>query len=711
METDIINILRRQDTDLKTIIKLLEERIEIENNELVIDAISNLIKEQKIFLNGRNKYSLVTNEHIIAPLQSCSKELKYVKFNRDKIIIYPENTHTALINDLVVVEPTTCNTGKVVGIINRKNNKLVCEVKIKNNQLKLVPFNGNKEISIIADKELLKDLIEGDRVYIELDNKIDFDNEILVKNIVKLGHFNDKLNDEIAIAISKDFDIDFSDETIEEVKKIPMEVSIEETKDRLDLRDENIFTIDSISTKDMDDAISIKKLYNGNYLLSVHIADVSHYLPIGSPIFKEASNRGTSVYLGEKVIPMIPSELSNGICSLNEDVDRLTKSVIMEINLKGKVVKSKLVNSVIHSKKKMTYEDLNTLFDGGEVDASYYPFLNDLKLLVELSDILSKNKKNRGHLIFESSDIKVNFDDEDKPIDFEHRKIGIAQKIIEDCMVVANETVADYFYWRELPFVYRVHNNPDELKLEDTMELISNLGYKLVRLQNAYGQKAIQNILNDYKDKPEYTIISNLLLRNMSKAKYSTHNIGHYALASDTYCHFTSPIRRFPDLMVHTLINIFINNDYEYNHKEVKKFINNLDEMCEHSSYKERQSDKAERDYIKLKMAEYMSNHINEEFEGIILDIDKENVYIKLNNNIKGILDLESSFMDAFDVDTYKRQLKSKYSKQEVHLGTKIIVTVTKVDIPQKEVYFDIKEIIKNHDNKHTKKLELTKND
>jgi len=256
---------------------------------------------------------------------------------------------------------------------------------------------------------------------------------------------------------------------------------------------------------------------------------------------------------------------------------------------------------------------------------------------------------------------------------------------------------------------YRVHNNPDELKLEDTIELINNLGYKNVinKIKNAYGQKAIQNILEDYKDKPEYTIISNLLLRNMSKAKYSTENIGHYALASDNYCHFTSPIRRFPDLMIHTLIDSSNNN---YNQKKLEVLYSELNKICEHSSYKERQADKAEADYIKLKMAEYMKEHINEEFEGIILDIDKDNVFIKLDNNIKGILDISSDINSAFQLDSHNKQLKSVYSKEKINLGTKVLVKVTKVDVPQKEIYFDIKELLKEN-NKNTKKLELIKND
>ena len=708
MENEILKILKLKDASEENILNTLERFYDIGDTNEIYETLNNLIKERKIFLNAKNKYSILNDNYIVGRLENYAKDLKCVKFGKNKIKIKPEDIHTATANDLVVIKEKYAGFGEVVGILNRKNKKLVCEVVVRNNKLKLVPFNGNKEIHLVCDKEILKNCIEGDRVYITLENKIDTDNVIVVNNIEKIGHTNDEMNDEIAIAISKDFDIDFSEESLKEVELIPETVKEEDIKNRLDLRDEKIFTIDSVKTKDMDDAVSIRQLYNGNYLIGVHIADVSHYIKPESHLFKEALRRGTSVYLGSKVIPMIPSKLSNGICSLNEGVDRLTKSVIMEVDKKGIVINYKIVDSVINSKKKMTYEELNDLFDGNEVDLSYYPFYNDICLLIEISNILSKSKHKRGHLNFESSDIEIEKDENDNPIYFNHRKGTLSEKIIENLMILANETVATHFYWQELPFIFRVHNNPDELKLEDTIELINNLGYKNIftKIKNAYGQKAIQNILEDYKDKPEYTIISNLLLRNMSKAKYSTENIGHYALASDNYCHFTSPIRRFPDLMIHTLLNSYNKN---YDNKKAKVLYKELNSICEHSSYKERQADKAEADYIKLKMAEYMKEHIDEEFEGVILDIDKENVYIKLDNNIKGILDFSSDINSAFTLDSYNKQLNSKYSKEKINLGTRILVKVTKVDVPQKEIYFDIKELLKNNTNNNVKKLELTK--
>ena len=704
MEDNVYNIIKKYNCDDNKLLKLSK----LEKEELDI-ILKKLLNSRRIFKNTKNKYEIIKPDHIIGTLDRCSKGFSFIKQNDEKIIIPPNELHTALKNDTVVVLRTYENNGTICGIMKRKNKKLVCEVKEYNNKLILVPFNGNCEINIIVPNNLLKDYIIGDRCYIELDNSSDIDNNIVAKNITKIGHFNDKMNDELAIAISKDFDIDFSENSIEEASKIKDHVTNEEKANRIDLTKDNIFTIDSVHTKDMDDAISIKKLYNGNYLLGVHIADVAHYIKPNSSLFKEALKRGTSVYLGEAVIPMIPSTLSNGICSLNEGVERLTKSCIMEINPKGKLVQYKIVNSVIKSKKKMSYEELNEFFNGNEIDESYYPFLNDLNIMRELSDIMTHNKNNKGNLDFESSDIYINKDvyNNDKIIGFETRHNEEAQRIIENFMIAANEAVASHFYWRDLPFIYRVHNNPDDLKLENTIDIISKLNYKLIRIQNAYGQKAIQNILNDFKGTKEFTIISNLLLRSMSKAKYSTENIGHYALALDNYCHFTSPIRRFPDLMVHTLINIFINNDYSLNNHFEKEILN---EIAEHSSYKERQANDAEKDYIKLKMAKFMSEHIGEEFTGMILDIEKDKVYIKLDNNIKGILDFEKDFAKSFSIDTYNRQLTCNYSKQKVKLGTRIIAKVSKVDIPQKEIYFDVKEIIKNNENSkndNIKKLEL----
>jgi len=703
MKEHILNLIKQNSLNIDK----LEFLTNLEKSELN-NILNELMFEQQIFLNTKNKYEFLDNKYLIGVLEKTSKGSAYIVVDGEKIYIPSSELKTALKNDLVVFEKTWHQSGTIVGILQRKNNRLVCEVKEWKNKLVLVPFNVTTELNLITDRELLKDYIIGDRVYITLTNESSEDNDIIVRNITKIGHLNDQFNDEIAIAISKDFEIDFSEEAMKEANDIPQTIMPHEKEGRLDLCDENIFTIDSIKTKDMDDAISIKLLNNGNYELGVHIADVAHYIKPDSKLFKEALSRGTSVYLGDVVIPMIPSILSNGICSLNEGVERLTKSCIMEVNKKGKVVNYRIVDSVIKSKKKMTYEELNDLFKGNEVDYSYLSFIEDLKYMRDLSNILSKSKYKNGYLNFESSDISVIKDifENDKILEFENRASEEAEKLIENFMVLANEVVATDFYWRELPFIYRIHDVPEEMKLEDTIEHIKELGLgkQLVSIQNSYGPKAIQNILEHYKDSPIYSVVSNLLLRSMAKAKYTTDNIGHYALALNSYCHFTSPIRRFPDLMVHTLINKYNGKSFKYNHLENIK--DELSFMANHSSYKERQADDAEKDFIKLKMAEYMEEHKDEEFEGMILDIDRDKVFVKLDNNVKCLLDNCGYFMLSFDIDITKKSLLCKHSKQIIKLGTRILTKVTRVDIPQKQVYLDVKEIIKDNNIHHTKKLE-----
>ena len=702
MKEKILNLIQQNNLKLEQIQR--QTNLDLQEIEKILEE---LIEERKIFLNTSNKYESLSDNYLVGILEKTSKDQCFVTIDNQKIQISPNALHTALKNDLVVIERNYENHCSVKGILRRKNNKLVCEVKEWNNKLILVPFNGNCEIHLVTPPELLKDYIIGDRVYVTLTNESNEYNDIVVRNITKIGHFNDKFNDELAIAISKDFDIDFSEEAKKEAELLPKTVRPIDKQNRVDLTNEDIFTIDSIHTKDMDDAVSIKKLPNGNYELGVHIADVSYYIKPGTHLFREAMKRGTSVYLGDVVIPMIPSILSNGICSLNEGVDRLTKSCVMEINPQGKVVNYKIFDSVIKSKKKMTYEDLNNLFKGNDVDSSYHPFIEDLTSMRELSNILTKSKIKKGNLDFESSDVEAIKDvfNDDQILEFKNRIADESEKLIENFMVIANETVATDFYWRDLPFIYRTHDTPEEIRLDDTISQIKELGLgkQLIKIQNAYGPKCIQNILNQYRETPIYSVVSNLLLRSMAKAKYTIDNIGHFALALDYYCHFTSPIRRFPDLMIHTLINIFNNPETKY--ENLEKIYNELSEIANHSSYKERQADDAEKDYINLKMAQYMEQHKDEEFDGMILDIDKDKIYVKLDNNVKCIIDNAGDFALSFDIDSKRKVLSCKYSKTQVKLGTRIKAKVTCVDIPQKKVYIDVKEIIKENNNCYVKKI------
>lgn len=711
MEETIYNIIKKQKLSLENLQKYLNnKKINLTKDDL-LKTLNNLTKKHKIFRNIDERYETVKKEYIIADVEINSKGIKFIRDKNYKLIINDTNLHSALPYDTIVAEIINSKEANILGILNRNNSKFVCEVKEKDDKLYLFPFNGNNEFKILIPKEnknILKDYIVGDRVCIDIDDYAKKNNEFYANNISYIGHFNDVMNDEIAIAISKNFDIDFSEKAMEETNNIPTIVNENDKKNRTDLTNETIFTIDSISTKDMDDAISIKKLYNGNYLLGVHIADVSYYVKPNSELFKDALKRGTSVYLGNVVVPMIPSILSNGICSLNEGVDRLAKTVYMEIDHKGKVIHHKIENTVIRSKKKMSYEDLNKMFKGKEFDESYLPFIKDISIMRELSNILTNKQHKKGNLDFESTDLKIKKDENNIATEFIKRENDEAEKIIENFMIIANETIATHFFWKNTPFVYRIHEDPDEDKLENTIELIENLNLKLINVQNNYGQKAVQKILEEFKDTKEFSVISNLLLRSMTKAKYSTINSGHYGLALSNYCHFTSPIRRLPDLTVHILINFFLKNSNQKG-KYIEDFVKELDEICLHSNFKERQANDAEKDYEKLEMAKWMSNHIDETFNGMILDIDKSNVYVRLDNHIDAVLD--KMFLEDFDVDIQKKQLICKYSKQKIKLGTKLSFKVSSVDIGQKEIYLEMNKILKNNKNENIKKKELVKHD
>ena len=477
-----------------------------------------------------------------------------------------------------------------------------------------------------------------------------------------IGHKNDPGVDILSIVYKYGINDKFPDEVLEELKDIPDSVLQDDYKNRRDLRNEVIFTIDGKDTKDIDDAISIKKK-GDNYILGVHIADVSYYVKEGSKLYEEAYNRATSIYLVDRVIPMLPHKLSNGICSLNPNVDRLAISCVMEINNKGKVVSHEIFESVINSKKQMNYDSVNKILKENVVEDGYEEFVDDLKLMNELAHILRKEKINRGYLEFDSPEPKIIVDDKSKPIEIIPRVQDEAENLIEDFMIVANETVASHIFYMKLPFIYRIHEIPEEEKIKEFLEMISMLGYNVKGNRHFENSKSLQMILEQLKDKSEFPIFSSMLLRCMKKAIYKEENLGHYGLGSKCYTHFTSPIRRFPDTTVHNLLRKYIFN--EPDDKELNKLIDywnyNLPSLCEHVSERERNSIDCERDVESMKMAEYMESHIGEKYDGIIDSIMNFGMFIQLSNLVEGLVHISEIKGDyyIFDEKT-KRYLKDK---------------------------------------------------
>ena len=462
---------------------------------------------------------------------------------------------------------------------------------------------------------------------------------------------------------------------MEETNNLPISVNEEEMVGRRDLRDKEIFTIDGDDTKDIDDAISIDILENGNYKLGVHIADVSYYVRENTHIDEEAYDRGTSVYLADRVIPMLPHKLSNGICSLNPNEDRLAMSCEMEIDNKGNVVSYDIFESVINSKKQMTYNNVNKIFDENIIPEGYEKFTDSLLKMKDLAAILRKNKIERGYIDFDIDESKIIVDEKGEAIDVVLRDRGTGQRLIEDFMIAANETVATCIYFMDLPFVYRIHGKPNEEKINSFIKFIGLLGYKIKGKYEEVTPKDMQKILEQLKEKKEFHLLSTLLLRSMQKAIYDTNNIGHFGLASKCYTHFTSPIRRYPDTTVHRLIRTYL-FDKKINPETVDYYEHKLPFLTEHSSTKERDAIECERQVDDLKKAEYMMKHIGERYTGMISSVTNFGFFVELPNLVEGLVKVSDLTDDKYIFDETTFSLRGVNNKRGYRLGDKVNVIV-----------------------------------
>jgi len=540
---------------------------------------------------------------------------------------------------------------------------------------------------------IMHKLVEGDIILV----RIKPNNNTECNILERLGHKDDPNIDLKIIAISKSFKIEFNKDSLKQLEKIPTQVTENDIKNRLDLRDELIYTIDGADTKDMDDAISVKINERGNYVLGVHIADVAHYVPINTPLSNEAFSRGTSLYLIDKVIPMLPHQLSNGICSLNPNVDRLTISCIMEIDKKGNIIDYQITESVINSKKKMIYEDVDKILMEDELVEGYEEFIDNLKLCNELSFILSKNYNENGYLHFKDNEIKVKVDEKGKPIKFEPIVTKAGRKIIENFMLAANKTIASNYAY--MPFCFRIHAEPNIEDLEQILELINKLGYNTP--YNNIDRYKLNKIFKQIYEQGNYSVISPQLLKTMKKAIYSQTNIGHFGLGFENYTHFTSPIRRFNDLQVHYLIKLY--NNPNINDQNISNIENLLPEICEHISQKEKLADEAEIEATKLKMAEFMKHHIGQYFNGKIIGIGPKYVSVKLENGIIGKAYLEDIKGDKFYFDKDRYAVIGLKHKTKYKLTDFIRVNVKDASLTTKSIEFSITENLE-----HTKTKTLT---
>mgnify|MGYP002854818078 CR=1 FL=1 len=643
------------------------------------ETLNKLVDEYIVFYTKKGKYILLKNcpGIKIGRLSVSKKGFGFVILDKEEdLYIDEKNMHDAIHDDIVLVEVFTSGVrkeGKVVRVIKRDLKNLVGEVYFDDNGRCFATLTDDKrDIIVELTKDSTKDCVEGHRVLIKILKELSR-NKYLGEVLKVIGHKNDPGTDILTIAYKHGIYENFSEEVEKELEDIPNEVDEKDLAGRRDLTDLTIFTIDGDDTKDIDDAISIKRLENGNYELGVHIADVSNYVKENTALGDAAYDRGTSSYLADTVIPMLPHKLSNGICSLNEGVIRLTMSCVMEIDHKGKIVDYDIFPSYIKSRKKMTYKKVNDIIVRGIVPDGYEPFKDDLLLMNELHLILRKEKNSRGYINFDLDEAKIIQDENGKAIDVVKRIREEGEMLIEDFMIAANETVASHVYNMDLPFIYRIHDVPKPDKVEDFLTLVKILGYKLHGNFNELTPRSMQVILDQLKDKPEFDILSSLLLRSMRKAEYSKENIGHFGLASKAYTHFTSPIRRFPDLTVHRLLKkYFVEHDMSMT--TIQTLENNLVEIAQHSSEREVAAVDAERDVDDMKMAEYMEDHIGEEYEGIITTITNFGFFVELPNLIEGLVHVQTLKGDYFTYVPELLAMIGKSTKKTYRLGDKVRV-------------------------------------
>lgn len=671
------------------------------NEEEIECEVSLLEKEGKIYKNCNGYYIMLDKDLKISTLYCSHKGRRYVTDNNTIFFVDSKDINGALDFDKVIFRPNEKNkTARVEKIIERQNNIVVAEVISTINGKILSTINTPEKVNIHIRQGELEKYYDGDRLVVNVES-YSTPNEIKGKIIEKLGNKKEPNIEEVTIAASRGFTTKYSKEYLDELAAIPDKVTDEDIKGRLDLRNDVIFTIDSESTKDMDDAISIKVLDNGNYQLGVHIANVSHYIKKGSAIYEDAIKRGNSAYFANSVIPMLHFDISNGICSLNEDVDRLTKSCIMEINKKGKVVNYYITDSVIHSKKKMTYEDINKIFEDGVIISEYLPYYDSLKILKELTTILKEKHEKDGYIAFASNEIKTIVDNNDETLGFKNVHQGIGQEMVEYSMIAANETVAGHVFWMRLPFIYRIHNEPREKRIEEAMEIAKKIGYRFSKIKDMGGSHLLQQVIKQLSVKEEFQALSQFFVKTMPRALYSTENIGHFALALDFYTHFTSPIRRGCDLIVHELLDLY---DKDISYVNFEELEDELAIISEHISYTERQADMVEYEINALRMVKYMRENIGKTYKARIHDITPLNVQIVLENNVIGTVPIDFVGGGGFYYMDASKSLKR--GKSTYCIGNNVICTVINIDEEDRTVICSIdRNLTREHTKQKVKKL------
>ena len=666
-----------------------------QRNELkkVMDSLES---EGKVRVSSKGKYVKNENQPLVGTFMAHQRGFGFVSIEgqEEDIFIGEDDINGAFHNDQVEIVITKSpvgkrKEGKVVRILSHGTTRLVGYFERNKNFGFVLPDNQKFVKDVFVPLERSKGAVTGHKVVVEL-TKYGGENKKPEGKVVEIiGHVNDPGTDIMSIVKGYDLPTEFPVKVLNQAERVAQDVSEADMAGRMDVRDWQMVTIDGEDAKDLDDAITISK--EGDlYKLGVHIADVTNYVQEKSALDREAYERGTSVYLVDRVIPMLPHALSNGICSLNEGVDRLALSCIMTVNDKGMVVDHKIAETVVRVDRRMTYTSVKKILEEQDEEeiAKYKELVPMFKLMEELASILREKRRKRGSIDFDFPETKMVLDKDGTPIDIKPYDRNVATKIIEDFMLLANETVAEDYFWQEIPFVYRTHDVPDEDKIKKLTTFINNFGHSMHIANNEIRPKEIQKLLAKIEGTSEEMLISRLALRSMKQARYSAENTGHFGLAAQYYCHFTSPIRRYPDLQIHRIIKDNLRgrmNRDKVNHYEVI-----LDEVAKKSSERERLAEEAERETVKLKKVEYMEKHLGEEFEGVISSITKWGVYVELPNTIEGLIHVTNMRDDHYNYIEERYEMVGEHTGKTYTLGQTVWVRVIGTDFLQRTIDFEL---------------------
>ena len=602
----------------------------------------------------------------------------------DDIYIAKEDSKDAFSGDRVLVKlkKKSCGArqeGIILKVIEHKKDTLVGTFQKSKNFGFVIPDDKKLCRDIFISKKNFGKARNNHKVLVQITKYPQKGRKAEGKILEVIGNVNEAGIDMLSLIKDYDLPYKFPKEVVKEAQKYGDKINLEEAKNRVDLRGKyNIFTIDGEDAKDLDDAVCVRKLENGNYILDVHIADVSNYVKEDSLLDKEALLRGTSIYMLNRVIPMLPRELSNGICSLNEGEDRYTLSISMEIDQKGKLISSDVFKGIINVTRRMSYKDVQSILDNSDnvIVEKYKEYIPDFKLMEELAHVLKEKRITKGYLNLDIPESKIILDKDGYAIDVKKYETTFANEIIEQFMLIANEAIAEKFYWLKAPFIYRVHEDPDIEKVTELNKLLFNFGYKIHVKEGKIYPAEFAKILKEVEGKPEEKIVSNMILRTLKVAVYDSENKGHFGIASKYYCHFTSPIRRYPDLFIHRIISKYIDNSYILNEKNLEKYKEQATKYSQTSSEREKIAQKVEREAIAIKKAEYMQNKIGKEYEGIVSGITAFGMFVELENTVEGLIKFEDLGNEYFIYNDENKTLIGENSKKVYKIGDKIKIKV-----------------------------------